>query len=54
MATLLNFNLFGNVLHRKQTNQMRILDLKIIYDGDLCDNILLGSHFLLPKQLQLR
>ena len=44
MPTLLNFNLFGNVLHRRQTNKMRILDLKIIYDGDLCDNIMLGSQ----------
>ena len=42
MSTSLNFNLFGNVLHRKQTNQKQISDTKIIYDGVLCVN---GSHF---------
>ena len=51
MSTSLSFNLFGNVLHRKQTNQRRISDPQIIYDGALYDN---GSHFVLTKQLQLR
>ena len=46
MSTSLSFNLFGNVLHRKKTNQRRILDLQIIYDGALCDN---GSHFVLTS-----
>ena len=51
MSTSLSFNLFGNVSHRKQTNQRKISDPQIIYDGALCDN---GSHFLLTKQLHLR
>ena len=50
MPTRLNFNLF----HRKKTNQRRILDPQIIYDGALCDNIISGSHFALAKQLQRR
>ena len=54
MSTSLNFNLFGNVLHRKQKSQRRISDPRIIYDGALCDNIMSGSHFVLTKQLQLR
>ena len=43
MSTALNFNLFGNVFHRKQANQRRISDPKIIYDGALCVN---RSHFV--------
>ena len=54
MSTSLNFNLFGNVLHRKQKSQRRISDPQIIYDGALCDNIMSGSHFVLTKELQLR
>ena len=50
MPTRLNFNLF----HRKKTNQRRILDPQIIYDGALCDNVISGSHFGLAKQLQRR
>ena len=51
MFTSLSFNLFGNVLHRKQTNLRRISGSQIIYDGALCDN---ESYFVLTKQLQLR
>ena len=54
MSTSLNFNLFGEVLDRKQTNQRRISDPQIMYDGALCDNIMLEIHFVLTKQLQLR
>ena len=53
-SALLNFNLFGNVLHRKQTNQRRISDLHIICDGVLCDNIMSESQFVLTKQLHLK
>ena len=41
-------------LRKKQTNQRRISDPQIIYDGALCDNIISGSHYALTKQLQLR
>ena len=54
MSTCVNFNLLGNVSHRKQTNQRRISDPKIIYDGALSDNIMSRSHFVFTKQLQLR
>ena len=54
MTTWLNFNLFGNVSHTKQTNQSRILDPKIIYYVALCDNKMSWYHFLLTKQPQLR
>ena len=54
MSTLLNFNLFGNVLHRKQKKQRRISKSHIIYDEVLCGNIMSGSHCVLTKQVQLR
>ena len=50
----INFNLFGNVLHRNETNQRRISDLRIIYDGALCEDIVPGSHYVLTKHLQVR
>ena len=53
MPNLLNFNLFGNVLHRKQISQWPILDPQIIFDGAICDNML-GSQNVLSKQLQSR
>ena len=53
MSNLSNFNLFGNVLHRKQTSQWPILDPQIIFDGAICDNML-GSQNVLSKQLQSR
>ena len=40
-------------LTEKKTNQRRISDLQIIYDGALCDNIS-RSHFALTKELQHR
>ena len=44
---------FGNVSHtKKQTKD--VLDAQIIYDGALCNNIILGSYFALTKQLQIR
>ena len=43
-STLLNFNNFGNALHRKWTNQRRISASYIIYDDALCDSIMPGSH----------
>ena len=49
MSTWLNFNIFGNVYHRKKT-QVNLGPT----DGALCDNIISGSHFALTKQLQLR
>ena len=49
MATLLNSNLFGNVLHRKQANQRWISDLHIFYDGALCDNIISEGNYVLTK-----
>ena len=53
MSNLSNFNLFGNVLHRKQISQWPILDPQIIFDGAICDNML-GSQNVLSKQLQSR
>ena len=54
MSTSLNFDLFGNVLHRKQKSQRRISDSQIIYNGALCDSIMSGTNFVLTKQLQRR
>ena len=53
MSTSLNFNLFGNVLHRKQTNQRRISDPQIKYDGALCDSITSASHYVLTNSSNL-
>ena len=54
MLISLNFNLFSCILHRKQTNQSRISDSHIIYDGPLCDNIISGSHYLIDKTTQIQ
>ena len=54
MSTSLNFNLFGNFLHRKQTNQRRISDPHLIYDEAPFGNIFSGNNYFLRKQPQLR
>ena len=53
MLISLNFNLFGNVLHKNQKNQRWISDPHIIYDGALCDNIISGGHYLLTSNSNL-
>ena len=50
----INFNLHGNALHGKQTNQRRIADPHIIYDEALCGNIMSGSHYIPWKQHQYK
>ena len=37
-------NLFGNVLHQKQTNNWQISGPHIIYDKAYCDSIVSGSR----------